>query len=103
MADKRIDVIVKELNSKIEYPPEVIQDVIQFVFLYLKKFLTTPSSAGLRLTYFGVFRVSRNGLYRMLSHLLRYKEYERFKKLWPVRLLVIHDLKRRFKKKYEKD
>jgi hypothetical protein len=103
MADKRIDIVVKELNSKLEYPPEVIQDVIQFVFLYFKKFFTTPTAAGLRITYFGVFRVNRNGVYRQLESLLRNKDYERFRKLWPVRHLILRDLKRRFKNKYEKN
>ena len=100
MADKRIDAVLAEVNTKLDYPPEVIQDVVKYIFQFMRSFLTTPTAAGLRLTYLGVFRVSRIGLYRHYKRLLQQERFEQFRKIWPTRILVLADLKRRFKTKY---
>lgn len=59
---RRIDPILEETANLLDYPPEVIGDVVNHAFKFLKEYIKSPESAGIRYPHFGVIRPSLKAL-----------------------------------------
>lgn len=64
MVITKIKEIVSKTSDISNYPPEIVEQVMNHVFLSWKDYLMNPTSPGLRLPHLGVIRPS----YRALNH-----------------------------------
>lgn len=109
MRKKKLDPILAKTAELLDYPPEVIGDVVQHGFKFMKEFIGNPTHAGLRYHHFGVIRAFekplRHYLQRLVADMRRKPDdealKEKFRKYWKLRELVKQDEQRRdYKKRF---
>lgn len=63
--------IIQDLSTKYDLPPDIIEDILQSPFIFLKKKMREFNLLPVRLKYFGTFLMYAGGM-RWLPH--RYKQ-----------------------------
>lgn len=106
----KINKLVEQTQYITQYPPEVVSEVIQFMFQYIRNFLLNPDAAGLRLPHIGVISPNNNTIdhylkSKLIPRLKREREDEYlksvFKKIWKLRQVVRKkEDSRNFKKRF---
>lgn len=106
----KIDKLVQETQAITQYPPEVVSDVVRFIFKYTREFLLNPTHAGLRLPHLGVIRPINNTINhyltaKLIPKLRKDRDNEElkaiFRKIWKLRRAVQEkEASRNFKKRF---
>lgn len=98
MIIKNVKEIIKQTGAILDYPEEVIQDVIFAQFKDLKNFLNSPDIAKYRLIYLGSFRGKPKAIDEYLRKLIRRLREEpteelkeEFRTFWKYRKMLQED------------
>lgn len=114
MIVNKITSLVNTTAEITNFSPEITSDVVGHALRFANQYLRNPTKAGLRITYFGVFRPHKRALNAYLLRLLkrlralpedaheeRKQMKETFSKFWQLRRSLQQDSERRnFKKRY---
>lgn len=106
---KKIDHLLARTAETLDYPPEVIADVVTHAFKFMKAFIDKPTHAGLRFLHFGLIRASirpaRHHVRDLVRKILDKKDNSRVRYrlgyYWKLLDLVNNDTTRRaFKERF---